>query len=257
MPAVAGGEDQRLHHPTPPRLRVDDEPHPPEVDLQLIARLPISDPHRRTTTTAAAAHLQQIALHRAQRHHHALALEQLVDLHPGQIVLDPAGDPLVISNKQLPRRAVPVAAMWTDSLHHHPHQHVGQLNLAAVTSQPQLFGGGDVTTDRLAVHLRQPLHRPKPLSGQPQPEDFSNLEHTDLPERHGRLSEPVDGNSGQCTLNRTGAGGPQKVVPSLALRWSHATGATHGQVVPCGWRATEPAIRGDADFTPASVPLIV
>jgi hypothetical protein len=32
---------------------------------------------------------------------------------------------------------------------------------------------------------------------------------------------------GQCTINGADAGGPRKVVPSLALRWSHATGATH------------------------------
>ena len=58
VPRVAGGEDQRLHDPPPPALPVDDEPHPPEVDLQLIARLPISDTHRGATTAAAAAHLQ-------------------------------------------------------------------------------------------------------------------------------------------------------------------------------------------------------
>ena len=58
VPRVAGREDQRLHHPPPPRLRVDEEPHPAEVDLQLIARLPIGDAHRRPTTPAAAAHLQ-------------------------------------------------------------------------------------------------------------------------------------------------------------------------------------------------------
>ena len=238
MPRVAGREDQRLHHPPPPRLRVDEEPHPAEVDLQLIARLPIGDAHRRPTAPAAAAHLQQIALHRAQRHHYALPVEQLMDLHPGQIVGHPAGDLLVPSGQQPPRRAVTVAAVRTDRLHDHPDEHIGQLTLAAVTLQTELLGGGDVTADRLAVHLRQPLHRPEPFPGQPQPEHFSNLEHTDLPECHGRLSEPVGGNSGQCTLNGTDAGGPSKVVPSLALRWSHATGATQPQVVPCDWRAT-------------------
>ena len=235
---VAGREDQRLHHPAPPAVRVDEEPHPTEVDLQLVARLTVGDPHRRPPTPAAAAHLQHVALHRAQRHPHALPLEQLVDLHPGQIVLDPAGDLLVLSGQQPPRLAVTVAAVRTDRLHHHPDEHVGQLTLAAVTDQTELLGGGDVAADRLAVHLRQPLHRPDAFPGQPQPQHFSNLEHTDLPECHGRLSEPVDGNGGQCTLNGTDAGGPPKVVPSLALRWSHATGALSSKVVPCDWRAT-------------------
>ena len=96
----------------------------------------------------------------------------------------------------------------------------------------------DVAADRLAVHLRQPLHRPEPLPGQPQPEHLSNLEHTHLPERHGRLLIPLTGTAASAPLNGTGAGGPAKVVPSLALRWSHATGATQLKVVPSSWRAT-------------------
>lgn len=182
----------------------------------------------RTTTAAAATHLQHVALHGAQRHHYTLALEQLVDLHPGQIGLHPARDLPVMSGQQPPRPAVTIAAVRTDSLDDHPHEHVGQLIFGAVALQTELLGGRDVAADRLAVQLRQPLHRPHAFSGQPQPERFSNLEHTDLPECHGRLSEPVDGNSGQCTLNSTGADGPREVVPSLALRWSHATGATPG-----------------------------
>ncbi|MGQ0824952.1 MAG: ImmA/IrrE family metallo-endopeptidase [Actinomycetota bacterium] len=34
------------------------------------------------------------------------------------------------------------------------------------------------------------------------------------------------------------------MVPSLALRWSHAAGVTHAKVVPCGWRATKAVRRG-------------
>ena len=53
---------------------------------------------------------------------------------------------------------------------------------------------------------------------------------------------PLDGNGSHRTLNEADAGGPRQVVPSLALRWSHATGAHSTQVVPCSWRAT--ATRG-------------
>ena len=52
------------------------------------------------------------------------------------------------------------------------------------------------------------------------------------------LSDPVGGNGSHRTLNEADAGGPRQVVPSLALRWSHATGAHSAQVVPCDWRAT-------------------
>ena len=43
---------------------------------------------------------------------------------------------------------------------------------------------------------------------------------------------PLGGNGGHRTLNEAEAGGPREVVPSLALRWSHATGAHRAQVVP-------------------------
>jgi hypothetical protein len=46
MPADTGGEDQRVHHPVPTRRRVEHQPHPPEVDLQLVTRLAVSDPDR-------------------------------------------------------------------------------------------------------------------------------------------------------------------------------------------------------------------
>src|SRR5262245_52281511 len=49
---------------------------------------------------------------------------------------------------------------------------------------------------------------------------------------------PLDGNGSHRTLNEADAGGPRQVVPSLALRWSHASGVHRAQVVPCRWRAT-------------------
>ena len=127
VPRVAGGEDQRLHDTTPAGLGVDEEAHPAEIDLQLIARLPIGDPHRRASAAAAAAHLQHVALHRAQRHHHTTAFQQLVDLHPRQVGIDPRLDLLVIGGQQPPRLAVTVAAVRTHRLHHQPDEDVGQL----------------------------------------------------------------------------------------------------------------------------------
>lgn len=42
------------------------------------------------------------------------------------------------------------------------------------------------------------------------------------------------------------------VVPSLADRWSHHTGGTHLNVVPCHWRATS----GGAGHPPTEGPAI-
>jgi hypothetical protein len=39
-------EDQRPHRPPPARLRIEHQPHPAEVDLQLLTRLPVDHRHR-------------------------------------------------------------------------------------------------------------------------------------------------------------------------------------------------------------------
>src|SRR5206468_6859123 len=81
----------------------------------------------------------------------------------------------------------------------------------------------------------------EPLAPQPQPQNLTNLEHWNLPERHRHLPGPLNGTGGECTLSDTSTGGP-RVVPSLAEGWSHARGGTTSQVVPCPWRATPRSI---------------
>jgi hypothetical protein len=151
VPRVASGEDQRLHDTTPTRLGVDDEAHPAEVDLQLVARFPIGDPHRRTSTAAAATLLEHIALHRAQRHHHTAAFQQLVDLHPRQIGIDPRLDLVMTGGQEPPRFAMPIASVRSHRLDDHPDEDVCQLLDATVTIQSQLLGGSDVAAHRLAI----------------------------------------------------------------------------------------------------------
>ena len=80
-----------------------------------------------------------------------------------------------------------IAAVRPDRLHHQPDEHVGQLLLAAVADQAEPDRGIHIAADRLAVQADQPLDRPDALTAQPQPQHFSNLEHSDLPERHRRL----------------------------------------------------------------------
>ena len=97
----------------------------------------------------------------------------------------------MIGDQQPPSLAAAIRSVRTDRLHHHPHEPARQLLVAAVADQPQAYSGVDVAADRLAVHQSQPPHRPEAFAGQPQPQQFSNLEHPNLPERHGRLPEPV------------------------------------------------------------------
>src|SRR5215210_7213620 len=191
MPRVAGGEHQAVHHPAPTAVRINEEAEPAKVDLQLVARLTVSDAHRRSPTPAASAHLMHVALHDAHRDGHSTALEQLGDLHPGQVLDHPASDVVVMGDQQPPRLAVAVAAVRTHRLDHHPNDRIGQLILTAVANNTECLDSGDVTADRLAVHLRQSFDRTDAFAGQPQPEHFSHFEHTNLPERHSRLADPV------------------------------------------------------------------
>src|SRR5262249_20127864 len=75
-----------------------------------------------------------------------------------------------------------------------------------------------VAAHGLAVEADQPRRRSDALAGQPQPQHLPNLEHSDLPERHRRLR--LADRRRQSTVNETDDGGP-RVVPSLALGWSH------------------------------------
>jgi hypothetical protein len=84
----------------------------------------------------------------------------------------------------MPRRGRP-----RDGAHrlgHAAHELVGELLLTAGADQAQRLRRADLPAHGLAVHACQPLDRTEPLAAQPQTQQFSNLEHPDLPERHRR-----------------------------------------------------------------------
>ena len=62
----------------PAQATADVEPHPTEVDLQLIPRLPIDNTNRRGPPAVTTAHLQHDALHRPQRCHYPHAARAAV-----------------------------------------------------------------------------------------------------------------------------------------------------------------------------------
>ena len=222
----------------------NDQTHATEVDLQLVARFAVDDPDRRPPAPGPAAHLSDVALHRPARNLDTAPSQQLVDLHRGEIVRDPRRDLVVVGHEHSPRLAVAVGAVRAHRLDNQADEHIGQLLVAAVADQPQRHRRIHIAAHRLAVEADQPLRRPDALAGQPQPQHLSNLEHSDLPERHSRLRNLADRttatapSAGPTKVDPSGPITGGEVVPSLALGWSHATGARHAQVVPCGWRAT-------------------
>ncbi len=164
--------------------------------------------------------------------------EELADLHDRQaVLLEPHLDLVMVGHQQPPPLTTPIATMRSHGLHHRPDELIRQLAVAAVTHQAQTGRCVDVTADRLAVHPRQLGRLAQTFTAQPQPQHFSNLVHTNLPEHRHLSSIPLIG-GGEFTGNSTAAGGPCEVVPSLAKQWSHPPGGTHLKVVPCSWRAT-------------------
>ena len=85
----------------------------------------------------------------------------------------------------------------------------GELALAAITRDAGRLGRGHVPADCLSVNTRQPSDRPGAFPGQPQTQNLSYLKHTNLPERHRRFPNCRRRNSGDCTINSTGAGEPR------------------------------------------------
>ena len=78
VPAVNGGEDQRVRHPAVPGARISQQTHPAEVDLAFGARLAVGHPHRHAAPPAPAVlqHLQRIPVQRPLWHHHPAAGQQ-------------------------------------------------------------------------------------------------------------------------------------------------------------------------------------
>src|SRR5205085_7783327 len=93
--------------------------------------------------------------------------------------------------------------------------------------EASLDGGGHVAAHRFAVDRRQPLDRARALVLQPQPEHFSDLVHTNLPE-HGHLPGPLVGQVAESTGSGAAAGG------------SRGGPITGGRVFPCCGASTTP-----------------
>ena len=94
-----------------------------------------------------------------------------------------------------------------------------ELALPAVATRPSLDRRLHVAAHGLAVHPGQPLDGPLALAPQPQPQDLTYLEHTNLPEAHRRPLDPLT-DGGESTGSEPALVDP-RVVPLLAGRRPH------------------------------------
>src|SRR5579875_351282 len=130
---VAGGEDQRLTHPTPAADRAEDQAHPAEIDLQLHPRLAIGHPNRRPPSRAShAQHFKRVAVQDPLRHGHPPPGKQLARLDHRQALIDqPRLQVAMVGDQYLPRLTSAPRPMWPDLLADLRHHCVAQLPVAA------------------------------------------------------------------------------------------------------------------------------
>jgi hypothetical protein len=189
MTRAARREDQRVADPPPVGLRVEQQAHAAEVDLDLVARIPIGNANGGCPASARPAQLRGEPLEGPGWDRDPLPEKEIPDFGHRQVFdLEPGLDLFLVLLQQPPGFAVTIETVRADLLHHHRQELVGELVLAADPVQPGLHRRRHVTADSLAVHPRQPLHAPEPMVTEPQAQDFTNLEHTHLPEGHRRSS---------------------------------------------------------------------
>ncbi len=152
-----------MTHPTSARLDVEHQPHPTEIDLQLVARIAVRHPDRDRPTPGMPAHLRRIALHRPLRDRHPPPGQQPMHLHRRQPLIQPRLHLHMISGQGPPRLTVTVNAMRTDRLEDRPQEPVIQLPLTTLTGQTQPDRGVDITPHGLAVDTPKPLDTADPL----------------------------------------------------------------------------------------------
>jgi hypothetical protein len=174
--AVAGGEDQGMHHPPPPGFPVLQQAHLPEVDLAFRAWLAVSDPHRGLPGGAPVARdLQRVPVQRPLGNHHAPAGQQLTDLHHRQDLVQEALDLLMMGRQHRPALPVTAGAVRADPLSHRADQRIAQLPLTPRAIQPARLRHGHVPADGLAV---QPRSSPASRSTERIPSPCSHSRNT-------------------------------------------------------------------------------
>ena len=220
----------------PPALAVGDEPEASEVHLELSSGRRVGDPDRHVVPSRPTA-LDTEAGQGARRDLHSLAGEQDADLGDGEVVLQPGLDPRLFAQQHPPGLAVAIGTVRADPLDHLADQLVAQLLLAAGALNSKLDGSGDVAPDRLSIDADPVGDRAFALTSQPAPQRLFDLDHRYLPKRHGASSPAAS--EAQPNVFSAGVGGPSGWSHNWQRGWSHVTGKTSDQLVPCGWQTTD------------------
>ena len=177
MPGPDRHDDEGVDHAPATGRRVGDHPHPPEVGLELDTGLPIGHSHRRLGGTGAAP-LGTEPLERPLRNRHPPPGEQIADLGDGEIGLHPGRDPLLLGEKPLPRRPMPVRPVRSDRLAHRADQLLGELALTAVAHEAERRGRLQVAAHRLAIDAGRVGDRAETrITTQPAPQHLFDLNH--------------------------------------------------------------------------------
>ena len=157
-----------MHHPAPPRVGVEDHPHPGEIDLTLHTGFTVDYRHRGAPAPIFGA-LHAVPVHGALRRHHPVPRQQVNDLDHRQTLTNPLLDPIMVVAQHFPRQTVPIGAIRTHRLDHHTDQLIGELISAAVAIQPGLHRRIGIAAGGLAVHPSQSSHAAQASSQHPHP----------------------------------------------------------------------------------------
>ncbi len=78
-------------------------------------------------------------------------------------------------------------AAWLELGHHRPDERIVDLGNTTIAHQPKLLGHLHVLADRLAIGEPRAGHLSVAVAEHPQPQNLTNLHHTELPVGHMHL----------------------------------------------------------------------
>jgi len=213
--AVRRGEHEAVHDAPVADGRIGQESQAAEVDLQLVARLPVGDPDgRRPATDAELVGAEPVE--RPVRDDAPLAGEQGLDLGEPQTVLEPGGELRPALLERCPRPAVAAGSGRADALADRPDERVVEGADPGCRVEARVPRRLQIAAHGLAIDPCEPRDLAQAAAQGRQPQDLPYLGHCHLPKRH--TAPPVPWTPGAAYHSRRVScrGGPmsgEEVVP--------------------------------------------
>ena len=177
MPGPHRHHDEGVDDPTPLGVGIEDDPHPPEVTLELLARIAVGHPEGGLLLPGTAA-LDAEPLEGALGDLDAAADEEVTDLGHGVAIVHPGLDVRLVGAEELPGRTVTVRAGRTDGLTDPADQLVGELVLTAAAIETESCCRVHVAASRLPVDAGTGGDGPEPrVVAKPPSQHFFDLGH--------------------------------------------------------------------------------